>query len=472
MKAELFGRQATGGVVARTGFEYQDAFVLEHLPLWLSQGGFSHVVSEMLGDVEVRYFRSTGGTQCVLYEAKNHQLSKSNFQKEVERFLELYNKASDEYVMFELVCKDYNGEIQPVLNKLSRLRGVGQSLNYDSQLRKEAEGEIIKTLVGLGMPEATARFVLERVSFTSYSAERAKQAFAGTVEENLPTLVDLRSGQINHLRNAFEHLVAKSVKGVVYRADLESTIVQALGMSDAAIWSDTPTVVHLVEDELGSRMETLSLVSGRFNGPGRGTVGQASWNALQVNARAIGDFIKATRPRSAVKLNGKQRMSYACTLGYGFSATRGFILEVEHNGQVFRTDNHGRSAEQFFDMSAIADAQGLQEGVVAIGFPSAIAADIEGSCTALGLAGMPRLLLQSQNVIGDVDALNKAVTEAKSALSEFKSKYQLMRIHLFIKAPSVFAMVLGHRLNALGLIQLYDWIDTVYIPTASLESAS
>lgn len=38
MTAPLFQRQSTGGVVARDGFDYQDAYLLQHIPLYLSQG--------------------------------------------------------------------------------------------------------------------------------------------------------------------------------------------------------------------------------------------------------------------------------------------------------------------------------------------------------------------------------------------------------------------------------------------------
>jgi hypothetical protein len=74
----------------------------------------------------------------------------------------------------------------------------------------------------------------------------------------------------------------------------------------------------------------------------------------------------------------------------------------------------------------------------------------------------------SATVVTDMPSLNTAVHEAKVALSEFRGRHQLNRLHLFIKAPSVFAMALGHRLNAVGPIQLYDWDTGKYVPTVQL----
>lgn len=62
MKASLLASESTGGAIARGGFGYQDAFVLQYLPSWLAQGAFSHVVSEAVGDIEVCYFGHGGPT--------------------------------------------------------------------------------------------------------------------------------------------------------------------------------------------------------------------------------------------------------------------------------------------------------------------------------------------------------------------------------------------------------------------------
>jgi hypothetical protein len=61
-----------------------------------------------------------------------------------------------------------------------------------------------------------------------------------------------------------------------------------------------------------------------------------------------------------------------------------------------------------------------------------------------------------------------AVEDAKAAIAQFKAQRRLARLHLFIKGPSFFAMGFGHRLNAVGPIQQYDWVETRYFPTALL----
>ena len=155
-------------------------------------------------------------------------------------------------------------------------------------------------------------------------------------------------------------------------------------------------------------------------------------------------------------------------LGYIFSATRNFLLEIKHNGTSYRTNNHQQQEGNFFTKIEPFEQQGKTEAIITIGFPTAIGNDIESA--SLDVKGLPRLNLESTNVIDSIETLNLAVRETKSALVSFKSNNQLSKLHLFIKAPSVFAMVLGHRLNGICDIQLYDWIDGQYIPTVMLQS--
>lgn len=155
---------------------------------------------------------------------------------------------------------------------------------------------------------------------------------------------------------------------------------------------------------------------------------------------------------------------YAC---YVFSATRNFLLEIEHNGLIYRTDDHKQKEGQFFTKIEAVEPQGETEAIVAIGFPTAIGKDIDSTINEV--KSLPRLNLESSHAIDNMETLNLAVREAKSALVSFKSENKLSKLHLFIKAPSVFAMVLGHRLNGICDIQLYDWVDGQYIPTAELN---
>lgn len=463
MTVSLLESESAGGAVARVGFEYQDAFVLQHIPLWLSQGAFSHVVSEAVGDVEVCYHRPGGSAIHVFHEAKNHVLTATAFWGEIARFKAVHDASPVEFPRFVLVCSDFNSVTSPLVARVERLRGVGSSFDVGSPILAEGRREVIARVVNHGQLAKTAEFVLDHVDFIRYAPEHADAAFAGEVGRYLPS-IDMTSTRVSILRDKCRRLVGKSSAGPVYRKDIEAALAEVLG-DDAAAWVATASRIRL-EPQL-IPFEELSLVVGGFNSPDRGQRNTREWDALADAAAGIGDFLKASRERRCVALDAKQRMSLACLLGYAFSATRGFALQIEHNGQVYRTDSHARAPGPFFDEQVLSGQAGATAGVVCVGFPTSIGDDFKLG-TEISLKDLPLLILSSTKVLASMDTLNVAVAEAKSALVRFRSDHELEQLHLFIKAPSMFAMALGHRLNGVGTIQLYDWDAGRYVATARL----
>lgn len=465
MSAGLLEKQSTGGAIAREGFEYQDAFVLLHVPLWLSQSAFSHVVSEAIGDVEVCYFAPARGVRRVMYEAKDYTLTAPKFWEEIERFKAVFDTSPTEYVRFIMVCRDYNSVTSPLISKLARLRGVGSSYQPDSVFLADGRQEVIDWCAKNGCRGELAEFVLDYVDFMYFAAEHADSAFAGEVERHLPC-IDLSSKRLGHLRDKCKRLIARSSFVPVYRNEIEADLCEVLS-TDSAQWASAPTRVHLPAGPIA--YQELGLDVGGFNGPARMTKSSADWHSFAVAAMGIGEFITASTLRRCILLDGKQRMSTACLLGHAYSATRGFVLQVEHNGLVYRTDVHDRADGTFFNEVTTTGQDGASEGVACIAFPTPVGADLNSRSVGEQV-GLSRLILDSTRAIDGTAALNLAVTEAKAALVRFRAQNAFSKLHLLLKAPSVFATVLGHRLNGVCELQLYDWVDGQYVPTALLSS--
>lgn len=465
MTASLLEKESTGGATARNGFEYQDAYVLEHIPEWLAQGAFSHVVSEAIGDMEVCYFNPNGGICRVMYEAKNHTLTVTQFWDEVARFKAAHETSPREFPKFALVCRGYNSKTNPLVTKLERLRGVGSSYEPNSPILEAGRKELLEWALKNGHQADLAEFALDHIEFVTYASESADQAFIGQLEEKLPEL-DLSSRLAARLRDLYKEQIARSSSTPVYRKELETALCDLLD-TERQKWLSTPTRVHLLARAVP--LFELGLDVGSFNGDARGAKSLDDWLALLVAAQRIATFIKESTLRRCIALDGKQRMSTSGLLGYAFSATRGFLLNVEHNGISYRTAIHDRSPGTFFNEVVISGDAQMSEGIVCIGFPTAVGADINPVSSGTA-AKLPRLTLESSRTIANIEELNLSVAESKDALVRFRSQNQISKLHVFIKAPSVFAMVLGHRLNGVCVIQLNDWVDGRYVPTALLGS--
>ncbi|MES2784732.1 MAG: dsDNA nuclease domain-containing protein [Pseudomonadota bacterium] len=461
MNSGVFSREATGGAVARGGFEYQDAFVLQNLPKWLAQDAFSHVVSETRGDVEVCYFSGSDVVLRSLYEAKGYELAASAFWSELADFKKIHHESPTEYVRFGLVCRSFVAAVEPLLNMLERLRGVLTSHPASSPVVRDARDQIATWMAGKGRG-AIAEFVMDRVEFIEFADEAAEPAFAGEFDRMFSVL-DLRATERTALKDQFKALIATSSQGPLHRDNLERAIC-FVSTAAKSTWITTPRRLQLAS----GGMEDLRVPLEAFDGTERANLGPGDWRALQERIATLAQFLSGSSDRRQISVDGKHRMSASCTLGYQLSAVRGFHLQVHHNGAVYRTDLHDAEPDEFFAAAQTAGELNGTEGVVCIGFPTPVGGDLNASGIP-NLQKLARLDLVSSGVINGMPTLNAAVRQAKTAMVRFRSEHGLSTLHLVVKAPSVFAMILGYRLNGVGRIQLYDWADSTYKPTALLE---
>ena len=151
-----------------------------------------------------------------------------------------------------------------------------------------------------------------------------------------------------------------------------------------------------------------------------------------------------------------------------YSSDVPFTLHVEHNGAVYSTDVYDQATGPFFNESLQHKASTAEQGVVSIAFTTALGSDLGLGVPAVD--GLPTLTLDSGRAVASQAEMNLAVAEVKAALVKFRSERRLKVIHLFLKGPSAFSMLLGHRLNGLCKVQLYDWVDGSYRATALLNA--
>jgi hypothetical protein len=465
MTAGLLEKESTGGAIARKGFEYQDAYVLQNLPRWLAQSAFNHVVSEAVGDVHVCYYGPGGAVRHLMVEAKNHGLSSTEFWDEVARFKKAHEASVLEHVRFSLVCPAYNSKTNPFVAMLGRLRGVGSSYQPRSTILQRDRDEVLAWAERQkDVSKELAEFALHYVDFETYSAESADTAFSGEVASHLPS-IDLTGKQAARLRDRFKAHIANSSSGSVHRIQLESDLIEVLA-GDSGKWTGSPTRVRL--NGSGQSLELLALPADEFIGTRRSAKVASDWQKLSESAQDIAAFVARSTARRSVLLDGCQGMSAACLLGHAFRATKNFVLHVEHNGAVYRTDVHDHALGPFYQTSLQAGTAEAAQGVVSISFTTDIGADLDPVRLGI-LESVPVLSLRGKPVANQAE-MNLAVAEAKAALVKFRSEHRLGVLHLLIKGPAAFPMLLGHRLNGVCKVQLYDWVDGGYRATARLEA--
>jgi hypothetical protein len=465
----VFANTSTGGAVARGGFEYQDAYALLNFPTWLSQDAFSGMVSELLGDMELTYY-STGLPRHLCMEAKNHGLTNPEFWAEIAQFETLHASSPDTYIRFRYVSTATPAALAPMRNMLDRLRNVVEAYAEGHPLRLEAEEEIVQWIIDKAkQSRARAEFVVRRVEFDDFDGD-ADQRFLSAFAEALPSLADVPPSRVSKVKEKWERLIAHSAKGHVSRNEIEEQMLLALNDTERAIWMSTASQPLLRCGATGEHVPgslDMAIDMRPYIDDTRALRTEVEWDELHRQSEAMGEFLATSRPRKRVRLNANLRMSAAVVLGSAFKATKGHALQIEHRGNLFSLDDYTERSEPYFKNTLI-DGGGA-EGVVSIQIGALTRADVQHEMSSLGLASAPSLYIESEEGIANIQTLNRAVTESKRTIATFRSNAKLTKLHLIIKGPSFFAAALGHRLNGLGSIQLYDWTGARYSTTALLQ---
>jgi hypothetical protein len=463
----LYARTATGGAVARTGFGYQDTYALLQLPNCLARDSFNGVVSELLGDIEFTYF-STSGLLHLCVEAKNNILSQPSFWKEIEEFEKLNAASPQTYVRFRYVSPGTPDTLVPMRNKLKRLRGVAGIYEMANPLKAAGRAEIVQWIVdNTSQPRSRAEFIVDHVEFEDFDENAAEQRFNAAFAEALPSLEEVPPSRLRKILESWKRVIATSAQGHVSRHEIEDAMLAELNESERAIWRGTPSVPLLVTGQAGERVpDTLDMTIDvrPFIDDTRAARTTLDWEALRTRSEQLGEFLLNSRPRRRVKLDINLRMSSAVVLGSAFKATKGHALWIQQRGVIYELDKYEERKEPYFD-NEVKSGIG-SEGVVSIQIGAPTRVDVQRAISEIGCTNPPYLFVESVEGISDLGTLNRAVAEAKRLISSFRSDNNLLKIHVFIKGPSFFAMALGHRLNAFGRIQLYDWVESAYVSTA------
>lgn len=466
----VFAKTSTGGAVARVGFEYQDGYALLQFCTWLSQDAFSGMVSELLGDIEVTYFSETGQKHLCM-ELKNHALSGPKFWEEMAQFKALHESAPETNVRFRLVSPSTPAALDPMRSMLARLHGVVATYPPGHPLRIGAEEDVVQWVIDkAGQRRELAEFVVRHVEFEDFDGDHNSR-FLSVFADAFPALADVPSRRVLAIKANWEKLIAQSVKGHVTRREIEEQMLGVLSDEERGLWQVTPSRPKFqigLEGEKPPASLDLAVDMRPFVSDSRAERTTAEWDDLHQRLELAGEFLLNSRPRRRVQVSSHLRMTAAVVVGSGFKATKGHALSIEHRGNVFNMDEHSQREPSYFNSTELG-GHGA-EGVVSVQIATLTREDVLRAKNKYGLENAPTLHLETEEAIGDLQTLNRAVNEAKKAIAAFRANGAITKIHLIIKGPSFFAVALGHRLNALGSIQLYDWMGDNYAATAQLST--
>jgi hypothetical protein len=205
----------------------------------------------------------------------------------------------------------------------------------------------------------------------------------------------------------------------------------------------------------------------------------ANWNKkLLPELQGVLEEIRATTPCKLVRVRGLARLSAWLAFGFTFSEVAGYVIEVEQQGQHWRTDVP--ACEDFPLIVSSTDGSLNGEAIAGLGTTVACGISVTGSLDEDVRAHLARtdgesvaalLLLRPHRELGreclrdatDAVALARGV---KKLLRPFVKHWGATRVLLYYFGPLSGACFIGHQLNAICRdIQIMEDQQPGYAPS-------
>ncbi len=179
-------------------------------------------------------------------------------------------------------------------------------------------------------------------------------------------------------------------------------------------------------------------------------------------------------PKASLVVEGKSRLSVFTALGYVLSQPSGFRLWVKQPNastegtELWTTEARDVTTIQPDITPPEADSKDL---IITLSVSASVDEQVTAFSRQNDLADAARLKISPPQGPGRTALPDGRVALALArgtafAIRKYAQTYE--RVHLFIAAPSGFALFLGHHLNACGVIQLYEHLNPGYVPSVIL----
>ncbi len=469
----LLDNEARGGDIAEGGFSFQDGVILAKIPDWLSYDSFSMVIREALCDAEAAFFEPGLGLRRDGIEAKNHQVTPSEFWGEFDRFRQLDDGHPGMFQWFSLVSAGLSNEIKPLANGLRRARDPYQFYEAKSSVNEQSFADFKAIAERLGRTADDASFLFNRVLLEhdwSLATDHASALFKHALVTTFPEFNEYAGSCQDRAHQELFGLLKASKNKPISRSAIEAAIGETRPASAARL---SPTLhIHtaipagpIAEKAVCFHWEEF------FGGQGRHYPPTAQWCRVIEELKQLHDWVNEYQRPRRVRISGDRRLSVSLAVGSVLSAVAGFTLEVNFRGQVWATDDYPATDTPEYALAASFSEGNGDQLVVAVGIIREVATSVRQCANAIGLGGFPHVDIQGSDPIVSAAQTNRIADQVKSRISLAVEKSGARCVHLFFAGPSPLAFFLGHRLNATVPVQCYEWLrGNDYIPTTRLLS--
>lgn len=456
----LLAPEAMGGDISEGGFRYQANLIAARVPSWLAQDSFSEMIRESLGDVEAKFFVPGYGYRYEFIEYKNHRMTPSEFWPEIETFRSMHQEAPGAYQRFVLCCTDVSDKLKGMIKALRRIRSAYPFYSSAAEVQNASINDFVACVKSLNRSSDMAKFIFEKVWFEidlTDAENRPRELFRESLLKEFPGFGNLKLNAANEAYSHVSELIDARKNTPINRTELEKAIFEG---TDLYRIPDRPIHIHSVHSEscdIGPRGCLRFEWQNVFGGEERNYPSVDEWNRTVVEQLATTrDWIISTNRQRRIHLSGHRRLSAAFAIGAVFSSVSGFVLEIKTKDGVWRTDDYpSKDTLDYGWDSCFKSGEQSGELAVSIGIKRKPSNEVTKYLCSKS-DDVSCLHLYGESPLISAEHVNQAVDEAKRTILNVISENNIRRVYLFMAVPAVFAIFLGHRMNATCEIQCYE----------------
>lgn len=480
-KASLAGPAAMGGIIGGGGYDFQTRFIACHIPEWLAKNTFTQVFHEGTGDVDIEFGNSKNQEREHI-QVKDHEVkTKSEFKKVIEVFIGFERRMLGAYKRFTLACPSLGPEIKQLMVGLERLRqGAGFFGGDQAALRDTLDDVRIRiSKLGLSLHE---QFILDKLYFQlgpidfhhdgascdAFIASLLKHpSFSGKLHDAVRPAYSALLREVNAARG-------KTLNRLTIQRLIEQSLKDVVDSSEAALNLD---VHNWTFEKYDREPDHVINWSSLFKRETRKVPPMKKWNEkLLPELYALKrKLLKETETR-LIRLRGKNTLTTGIALGSAFPQNGGWVFEIPQPPlpAPWRSDAvpvatyplkavetlgvpAGDSIAYVFNIKGNA-LRDVREFIAdsSLSVKAVIAVEPAGSPSALSIAD-------------DREAVSLALS-ARDELHKALTRHDVRITHLFFYGPFALSVFVGQLLAAIGRVQLYEFQDPGYVPTATLRT--
>ena len=475
----LLSPQATGGITAGKGFDFQTRYAACQLPVWLLESGFYQLFVEGTGDIDIRFVEG-GQSSRVHLQVKDHEVTAPEFKEVVAHFRQLDNGMPDVYKCFTLVCPSLAPKLRPLETGLSRLRKARPFYDDVDHVLAPTKEELRERIRKLRLDDDQIEFLESKVFFEIghgdlHQDNRALEVFVARMLAH-----PQYSGMIRAMvQPAFAELLRalEARRGnILARSDIEQLLRSTVAAAAPGEKSITLWVQNWTSETFDVPADYALDWSGYFDRSFRRVPSQEIWDGqLLPELRSLKNRIASEHAERLIRFRGKCALSTGIMLGATFPAVAGWIFEIPQPPakEPWRSDAAPAQPCQIHVELIDGDNSGA-DLVVGLNIRGDAREDIRRFVADTGNA--PKLFAfmapsstNSRAISGTEEACAFAFA-VREKLGELLKTQHLKRTRLFFYGPFALSVFVGQQLTSVGQIHLFEYQDPGYVQSCSFAT--